>query len=246
MLLLNRRSKRCLYGPSLSKAIAQRESVDPKFACPLRNGMGFVVVGEQSCKMLSTGCFCGRKDFLDSPSKCNTMPDSADRNACLSSPVRDAHRLPVVCKQVSSGGISRLLRLRSPTAISRLVVSFVVNSVNCVQWAWLSPHVIQEMLKRRAPAVANRNAPPTVAFVFMCVWVGASLYHRVPSRIFGSLFLPTATTTALAMFDSIVDCGRLVSRHDSTPIKLDCDRAAGRPQSLGCSHYYAPHGRVVQ
>ena len=192
--------------------------------------------------MMSSRCFCSRKYFLDSPSKCNTMPESANRNTCLDRPICQAQRFSVVCKQVSATGISHLLSLCCPAAIAWLVVAVIVNPVNRVGLTWLSSHVIQEVLKRLTPSATDRNASPSVSVIPWRVRVGASLNHPMPSRILSGIRFSAIATSTLAVFDSLVVFDRIIRRHGSTPLKLDCDRAAWRPQSSGCSHYYATSG----
>lgn len=118
----------------------------------------------------------------------------------------------------------------------------LVFSIDRMNVAWTFSHVFKKVLKRLKPSSANSNASCAIQVVILVVLVVASTLNVLPALV---LWRPTvADATTMLEWSAIL--GRLVRRHDSTPRKLDCDRAAWRPQSSGCSHYCIRHRKLVQ
>jgi len=78
-----------------------------------------------------------------------------------------------------------LLRSACPSAITRLVAKFDVNSVNCIFAFWTRPHIGKKISKRSIPSFANRYAAATVIPVISNFWVIAALPHANPTNVFG-------------------------------------------------------------
>lgn len=84
--------------------------------------------------------------------------------------------------------VVRLFDLRGPSAIARLVVTVWIDSFNRVFFRCGRPHVVQEALKRRAPALAHRNATTAVGGVTGLLGVIAACLHRAPTPVSASAY----------------------------------------------------------
>ena len=80
--------------------------------------------------------------------------------------------------------ISRLLIHGNPFAVLGLVVAIIVYALDAVA-RWTRTHICKEVLERIAPAVADRNAAPSVTRPSWALWVGAAHLHSPPNLIFG-------------------------------------------------------------
>lgn len=80
-----------------------------------------------------------------------------------------------------------LLFLNGPSAISRLIVSIIVDTVKRSSVRSFS-HVGNEIPKTFAPSFANANASGTVVLVSAIGWVSAALHHRAIASIKRVLF----------------------------------------------------------
>lgn len=85
-------------------------------------------------------------------------------------------------------GIIELLFVGGPTAIPRLVISGRVDAINRVLRGRFPPHIREEILKTRAPALADANSLRPIISVADIGRSRATLFHGAPSTIFGSLF----------------------------------------------------------
>lgn len=72
-----------------------------------------------------------------------------------------------------------------PGAVVGLIVTVVVNAMNCVAFAGPVADVGQKVGEACSPAVTNDNAAPAVVGKFRIVRVCASLNHSGPGLVFG-------------------------------------------------------------
>lgn len=79
--------------------------------------------------------------------------------------------------------ILRLLRLRGPSAIFRLVVPVVVDAIDAQIQARLVAHIRDEVLEVMAPSIADRNSTSSVIGEVCNVRIGASVDHGVPGAV---------------------------------------------------------------
>ncbi len=86
---------------------------------------------------------------------------------------------------------STLLLWRRPPAITRLVMSIMIESVNGVGCRRSRSHVLKECLKRLVPSVANHDAAPTPVGKVMVRLIGASPLHAEPSFVLGRRHPPS-------------------------------------------------------
>lgn len=83
--------------------------------------------------------------------------------------------------------IMPLLKMRSPTAVGRFVVTIWVDSIQR-PFLWAMTHVGKEVLKRGLPSVADLDAATTVVIKLSSIWVVAPFFHCHP-RLVGSGFM---------------------------------------------------------
>jgi hypothetical protein len=93
--------------------------------------------------------------------------------------------------------VSSLLALGRPSAILRLVITIVVDSLDRVAARPLA-HVGQEVLERK-PSFADRDSSAAVSMERKCVGIQASRFHGLPRRIG---WMQRAMSPAGAMLDS--------------------------------------------
>lgn len=93
--------------------------------------------------------------------------------------------LPLKGKRLQYGFVLlALLLFRCPSAISWLIVTMRIFSINCVKWARTIPHRCVKGLKTFIPFFANGYALGSVLFPSCTSWVVAALLHRNPYRVF--------------------------------------------------------------
>lgn len=91
------------------------------------------------------------------------------------------------CFENVCSGVKRLLAFCSPSAISRLVRTIVINPID--RHAWRSiPHVGIKSFERIAPFFTNVNTSASVVLPIRPVWIGAALNHIGPSVVHGLKF----------------------------------------------------------
>src|SRR5688572_20847796 len=75
----------------------------------------------------------------------------------------------------------------APLAIIRRITQRIINPVQGMTGRWARPHIRYEVLERIAPAVANRNASPSVVWKSAHVGVIAAHFHLIPNAVFRAL-----------------------------------------------------------
>jgi hypothetical protein len=125
------------------------------------------------------------KRILDRPSSQNSAISHIVRNS-----ESLAHFHKASCNSTESynfvtSGVSTLLLTGAPFAVSRLVVSRVVYSVNLKSVRTFS-HVGKEVLKF-LPSLAYRDASRSVILKPLAFWIGASCQHTCPGLVCGCL-----------------------------------------------------------
>lgn len=180
--------------------------------------------------------------LIDCPPRGKSPTQRCVVNAELTRPSLEAHSFAVVSNPPSRAGIQTLLLTGRPFAVIKFVVAVVVNSVDRCFRERLCPHVFQEVYERVSPPLADRNASSTVSVVVLDIRVVTAGFHRMPGHVLRRC-LSFLTTT---VFEAFTRLGRIVASHLKLLHSFVVVRAARRPQSSGCSHYYAAYGRVVQ
>lgn len=102
-------------------------------------------------------------------------------NARYPRPLRDAQSLSSAFNDSNISSIARLFGSGGPAAVSRLIVSVIVNAFNRMARGWLCSHVSQKVSEIR-PSLAHRNAAIAVVFVLVI----APTQHIGPSCVFRS------------------------------------------------------------
>ena len=121
------------------------------------------------------------------------IPSDAERFG----PVRQAHRLSVMCQHAIRSLIARLLCRCRPTTIFLFVVAVIVNSFNAVLSGWANSHIGKEVFKRH-PAFAHCNSTPTIPGVVAITMIAASFTHSCPRIPFRRPRHSVAGTCALS------------------------------------------------
>jgi hypothetical protein len=80
-----------------------------------------------------------------------------------------------------------LCLLGSPYAISRFVVSVIIDAFNSVRWRWAFSHVSNKCCERISPFVAYLNASTSVAGIFWVLRFVTSASHIAPRIVFGGM-----------------------------------------------------------
>lgn len=110
----------------------------------------------------------------------------ATRDTEFSSPLgqRQTKSVEFDCDVVAS--IVSLLRSRCPSAISRLVVALIVHAIQCMEHGWAKSHV-SDKIQNASPLTAHDDAASAVIFITPISRVVATLIHRIPRLVGGSL-----------------------------------------------------------
>lgn len=117
--------------------------------------------------------------LIDGPAFAQSPSDYVARDPSSSSPLRSRESFTVKCQLDVYRLIVGLFNDWSPLAISRLVVSVVVDSFQCVPLRTIS-HVGVELFKRISPLLAH--CYPTIRIVTTLVGSGATSRFRHTPR----------------------------------------------------------------
>jgi len=101
-----------------------------------------------------------------------------------SSPLGLGQRFAVECKQHVTPLVIELLGLRGPAAVSWLIVSIVVDAINCMSRRRTMPHVRKEQIERCSPSGADLYSPAAIVVPASPFGVFAASNHRFPDPVF--------------------------------------------------------------
>lgn len=99
----------------------------------------------------------------------------------FSRPFSQTERFTLMSNQNRVSSVGHLLPMRSPSAVARLIVSVIVNSVERVIRSRLLTHVFKECCEGILPAIAHGDAATSVMFVGLLRWVKASIFGTHPA-----------------------------------------------------------------
>lgn len=104
-------------------------------------------------------------------------------------------------------GITGLLSACGPAAVSRRIVTCIINAVNGVAKGWAWPHILVEVAKVLSPSIAYMNATTAISGIIRVLRISATVNQTRPNLIFrtiphpvnellfsGILLLPATTT----------------------------------------------------
>jgi len=180
---------------------------------------------------------CSQRIF-DCPPRGKSPTKRCVVNTELTRPSLEAHSFSVVSNPPGRAGIQTLLLTGCPFTVIKFVVAVVVNSVDRCFRERLCPHVFQEVYERVSPPMADRNASSTVSVIVLDIRVVTTGFHRMPGHVLRRCLSLLATT----VFEAFTRLGRIVGSHLNLLNRFVVVRAASRPQSSGCSRYYATRG----
>lgn len=120
-------------------------------------------------------------------SRCPALLDSIFQacrgDAHAPRPLRQPESFTLIGEQVGVIAITCLLGVRCPTAITRFVVTIIVDAVKCGS-CWAFTHINKKILKFHPP-IAHLNTPSAIPFKAARVYTGAPRNHTLPSFVFG-------------------------------------------------------------
>lgn len=129
-------------------------------------------------------CF-GSQGFFYTPPSFYPTVKSSDIYTILPRKHRNSllYPLPFIVNVFSF--VIALLRICSPSAIFRTIVSVYVDAINTMLWRRTFTHIGKKILKRVTPTVANSYTTCAVVFIMAIVRVVTFLLYRLPCFIFG-------------------------------------------------------------
>ena len=209
---------------------------------PFLQGHGFTVMREYYCAARHVWRkWFGGQCLFESPSPAKPATQCRIVDANPTSPRANAHGFTVERDSLGTTSVLSLFHYSCPPTVLRFVVAVIVNSVNRIVETWLLSHVSQKVCKRLQPSLANCDASSTIAVIVRGARIVATSLHFLPSVVFWTVF-----SRESACCHPFIRKNRIIKCHLKLLHSFVVVRAARRPQSLGCSHYYARHGRVVQ
>lgn len=122
-----------------------------------------------------------------------------------------------------------LLSRSRPTAIGRLIIAVVVNTVNGVP-LWARSHIGKERLERRAPSLTH--ADPTAAITMKPVmgWVVTASLHRQPRDICAAWSASRLLSVYRSRFMSVP----IIAFYEESPSETAATACIARPQRRPC------------
>lgn len=126
-----------------------------------------------------------RENLLYRPASLEAISDRPAIYPRFCRPIGDNHSASIVSQPDVAPVVRILLGSSRPSAITRLVVTCIVDAVDAVlrRWAW--PHMLEERLERRAPQIANTDSPPAVVLEADSAGVRAALDDAAPHAVLG-------------------------------------------------------------
>ncbi len=103
------------------------------------------------------------------------------------SPLHHAKGFAVEHQEAITASIPRLLFLRRPSDIARLIVPVVVDTVNLMRGRRTRAEVRIECAEGSPPQFANRDASPAIVVEGLMVRIGTSIKHTAPDFELGRL-----------------------------------------------------------
>ena len=197
---------------ALPQPVTQRAVWYAKFTRPLFDTQGAAIM--RKC----FGCACLRRHrwfsqcLLYGPI---VQPHSqrAVSDSDTLSPVKQTERFSVVRQHSRLAAILRLFFFTCPATILRGVWTVGVGiSINRCLRIRLWSHVIEKTLERILPSLANGDSTTTVKVIVGGVGIAASGFHCAPNAVL-----------RCASFPFCWQLDRIIRRHSSTPLQLDCD-----------------------
>lgn len=136
---------------------------------------------------------------LNGPSMFKTIAQYSLAHTDLVCPIRAAHGCAIERQYAIVAAVASLLFRGCPSAVGRLVVAVVVDSVKCMLRGWSRPHISEEVVKSQ-PSFANGDSSPTVTVVIWGAGVLTSSKHTAPRLVFWRPFtgLPVAVSCGSA------------------------------------------------
>lgn len=112
-----------------------------------------------------------------------TTPQKFFRDSRVARKICQGVFFSLIVKKYICLSIIGLLLLRSPPAISRLVVTIIIDAINCVFNAWPLTHIGQKVLETSFPSLANRNPLFFIMRKGWVAWISTSSNGVLPRRI---------------------------------------------------------------
>jgi hypothetical protein len=119
--------------------------------------------------------------FFHCQSSIESISQRGLRDTGLSGPVCEAHGPSVNGEPLIEARVSNLLILRRPAAVTRVVISVVVNTVKRM-FLWARTHIGDKGLIG-APSFADGYTASSIAWKVSGVWVSAPLMHSGPDSV---------------------------------------------------------------
>lgn len=124
-----------------------------------------------------------REREIDRPPVGEPLKHCVELKSSLPAPLHKRFGFSTELDKSITPHIRGLLPFCCPSAIARLIVSVVVDSINRMALRWLRPHIFKKSFERITPPLAHRYSAPSVAVVALGVLVFAPLNDSVPRLV---------------------------------------------------------------
>jgi len=103
--------------------------------------------------------------------------------------------------------VSNLITLRSPSAIGRVVITIVINTVKRMFWSWLPSHVSKEVIVNH-PSFANVYSSSSVSVKPRVLCSATPINHSIPSNVlrFSKFSVLCSSALNARLFHSFAFC----------------------------------------
>lgn len=125
-----------------------------------------------------------RHGAFNRPSLFNSPSDGTISYSEFSRPLAETHSSTVARQSHIPSRVQALFFWGCPSAVARLVVAVVVDSVNAVVLRWTRTHVGEKLRKRELPGGAYSNPSPAVVSVTDAARGITAFNHLVPDCMF--------------------------------------------------------------
>lgn len=122
-------------------------------------------------------CLFNRPIVIESPK------NGVSEHSSSFGPARDTHGFSIEINNVKPALVPSLSFWLCPNAILWAIITIVVDTLNCMYFAWRESHILKEILKTTQPAFTDLYSSATVILVKVIIGIRASVFHSLPTSI---------------------------------------------------------------
>jgi len=189
---------------------------------------------------MSVDSFIRSKYFINWQASPSAMVNSSWLNSDPLCPLFDAKRFPTILNKHDCAFFAAVVCLLcscSPSAVARLVISVVINTVYRIVEAWPLAHVITKCLERIQPSFTNRYSAFAIAVKSCCKRAKTSVFHRLPRFVSGRISLAVRRAACPRDINCKASTGAVLLPDDCRSQAVRCGKRAVSACAIAVPYY---------